>query len=642
MRRRGADVGTSAFLVAPLRAGRPPRARRSRRPWPRAAAGDGDLVAPRGARALSRGRCGTAPADLPAASAAAARGVARRAPPRPTTTPRPPRRSRRRPDGYRRPATRSRRPRSSRRSSPSGTCSATIWTPGPAAPARRRSPSSTRRPDDPDAARVRARLLAGAGRRLHARPPAGRGRSSTGPRRAALAAARRRRRDRARTRATTLGSAAGLRRPDGRGLGAARGGDRARSRPASLRGRGGARRTGCSGRARRCWSSTTARERWLREGIEYAERVELWNHRHYMAAHLAHVAVGDRPLGRGRGDRRATPWPTARRDHHPDHGAARARLRGAGARRRSRRPRTDRSSEARDAGRADARAPAAVAGAVGPGRGRPAATAMPATAVDAGRRRATAASAAGRGRGLSLPVPRDRDARVTWLRATRSAAAALGRAGRDGACAARRSRARCRRSTMPRASSRSPTARPGQARTSAARRPATGWARGRVSGRGRGRPSTWPARTLRANQRPAAAAAATAAARATRAPDWARRGDRTRPPRRSWRHGRTRRRARAVGALTAREFEVARLVADGLTNAEIADGAGHRAEDRRRARRAHPGQARRSAAGPRSPPGWPRRARATLPRLTATTERSSAGTAPKRARDGASRAGPPA
>ncbi len=30
-------------------------------------------------------------------------------------------------------------------------------------------------------------------------------------------------------------------------------------------------------------------ERWLREGVEYAERAELWNHRHYMAAHLAHV-----------------------------------------------------------------------------------------------------------------------------------------------------------------------------------------------------------------------------------------------------------------------------------------------------------------------------------------------------------------
>ena len=31
-------------------------------------------------------------------------------------------------------------------------------------------------------------------------------------------------------------------------------------------------------------------DRWLREGIEYAERTEQWNHRHYMSAHLAHVA----------------------------------------------------------------------------------------------------------------------------------------------------------------------------------------------------------------------------------------------------------------------------------------------------------------------------------------------------------------
>ena len=30
-------------------------------------------------------------------------------------------------------------------------------------------------------------------------------------------------------------------------------------------------------------------ERWLTEGIGYAEQVEMWNHRHYMAAHLAHV-----------------------------------------------------------------------------------------------------------------------------------------------------------------------------------------------------------------------------------------------------------------------------------------------------------------------------------------------------------------
>jgi DNA-binding CsgD family transcriptional regulator/tetratricopeptide (TPR) repeat protein len=29
--------------------------------------------------------------------------------------------------------------------------------------------------------------------------------------------------------------------------------------------------------------------RWLADGIRYAEQVELWNHRHYMASHLAHV-----------------------------------------------------------------------------------------------------------------------------------------------------------------------------------------------------------------------------------------------------------------------------------------------------------------------------------------------------------------
>jgi DNA-binding CsgD family transcriptional regulator len=30
-------------------------------------------------------------------------------------------------------------------------------------------------------------------------------------------------------------------------------------------------------------------EHWLTEGVRYAENVELWNHRHYMASHLAHV-----------------------------------------------------------------------------------------------------------------------------------------------------------------------------------------------------------------------------------------------------------------------------------------------------------------------------------------------------------------
>ncbi|HSO30120.1 MAG TPA: AAA family ATPase [Candidatus Sulfomarinibacteraceae bacterium] len=53
-------------------------------------------------------------------------------------------------------------------------------------------------------------------------------------------------------------------------------------------------------------------ERWLGEGIDYAERVELWNDRHYMAAHLAHVLwatgrwedavrIADHALADGRG-----------------------------------------------------------------------------------------------------------------------------------------------------------------------------------------------------------------------------------------------------------------------------------------------------------------------------------------------------
>jgi DNA-binding CsgD family transcriptional regulator/tetratricopeptide (TPR) repeat protein len=53
-------------------------------------------------------------------------------------------------------------------------------------------------------------------------------------------------------------------------------------------------------------------ESWLREGIAYTERVESWNHRHYMAAHLAHilwatgrwdeaVSVAEHALADGRG-----------------------------------------------------------------------------------------------------------------------------------------------------------------------------------------------------------------------------------------------------------------------------------------------------------------------------------------------------
>ena len=51
-------------------------------------------------------------------------------------------------------------------------------------------------------------------------------------------------------------------------------------------------------------------EHWLTEGIGYAEKVELWNHRHYMASHLAHVQWATGQWRGGRPDRAAAPWPT--------------------------------------------------------------------------------------------------------------------------------------------------------------------------------------------------------------------------------------------------------------------------------------------------------------------------------------------
>jgi DNA-binding CsgD family transcriptional regulator len=61
-------------------------------------------------------------------------------------------------------------------------------------------------------------------------------------------------------------------------------------------------------------------EHWLGEGIGYAEKVELWNHRHYMLSHLAHVrwctgdwaaatAAAQQALADGRGG--LTTWITA-------------------------------------------------------------------------------------------------------------------------------------------------------------------------------------------------------------------------------------------------------------------------------------------------------------------------------------------
>jgi tetratricopeptide (TPR) repeat protein len=147
-------------------------------------------------------------------------------------------------------------------------------------------------------------------------------------------------------------------------------------------------------------------ERWLGEGVDYAERVEMWNHRHYMAAHLA-PRLG--AVGRGGGGGPpAPPGPgrRARRHHHPDHRRARPRVpghgpRGLGGGRRAarRRPRP---------GGAHGRAAAAVAGPVGPGRDGPAPR-RPGGGGGAVRPRACRLGP-GRRRRLPVPVPGHRGA----------------------------------------------------------------------------------------------------------------------------------------------------------------------------------------------------------------------------------------
>jgi hypothetical protein len=71
-------------------------------------------------------------------------------------------------------------------------------------------------------------------------------------------------------------------------------------------------------------------ERWLREGIEYSRRAELWNHHHDMSNHLAHVAwaTGDRRLADGPEPRGPRARGRPGRDHDPDHLSPRSRLRG--------------------------------------------------------------------------------------------------------------------------------------------------------------------------------------------------------------------------------------------------------------------------------------------------------------------------
>ena len=112
--------------------------------------------------------------------------------------------------------------------------------------------------------------------------------------------------------------------------------------------------------------------------------------------------VGDRRVAGCRGGRPPCPGRRPRRDHDPDHRAARPRVRGDGPRRLGRgdhRPR--RGPPAR---RADGRAPTAVARAVGPGRDRPSARRRSPRCRPV--RRGAGRIGGRRRRGLPLSVPR--------------------------------------------------------------------------------------------------------------------------------------------------------------------------------------------------------------------------------------------
>ncbi len=302
-------------------------------------------------------------------------------------------------------------------------------------------------------------------------------------------------------------------------------------------------------------------ERWLREGTTYAEGAELWNHRYYMAAHLAHVlwatgrwaeadAAARHALADGRGGitTRITAlhvlgYLSVGRD---DREAARAAL-----------------EEARDLGRAMRELQ----------RLSPALWGLAELAALDGDP-ATAIALAEEGYALSAAVG---DAAylfpfvVTGTRAYLTAGDPAG--ARD--WLARTSRALTARSipgTLPAIAHARGLVALADGRTGAARddlrAAADDW-----RARDRAWEGTWAtidlARALqRANLRPAAREASTAAAERARAmgspvlEGAARQVLGARPEASD---------AEAWAPLTAREFEVARLVADGHTNAEIAD-----------------------------------------------------------------------
>ena len=362
-------------------------------------------------------------------------------------------------------------------------------------------------------------------------------------------------------------------------------------------------------------------ETWLREGIDYAERVELWNHRHYMAAHLARV-VGDRETGRRRRGRPARARRRPRRDHDRITALHVLGYVGLG---RGDWPAAERARRGPAPRRADERAAAAVAGAVG--------------LAETARLRgddATAVELSQRGwpprqrsrRGVPVPVPRHRLSGPPRARRPRSRR--NGGSRRSGSASRTGIPARCRRSTTVGASCCSPRARPARPAPLEKAAPAgdRGIGAGRALGTDRPRPLPRPfepagrgrpAGRRRARRR---GPAGVAAARRRRRRGLALAGRRGIP-------------AEPWAPLTAREFEVARLV-EGMTNPSIA-AALHVAPKTVAAHVEHIlaklGVGRRAeiAVG-----GLDRRA---TPALTATTGRSSADTATERARDGASRAG---